>query len=61
VLLEGTDRHGQATGRTGCNRIVHLEGPAEAAEGERPGSYVTVRVTRGNSNSLIGVRAASGA
>ncbi|HEY1252111.1 MAG TPA: tRNA (N6-isopentenyl adenosine(37)-C2)-methylthiotransferase MiaB [Thermoanaerobaculia bacterium] len=57
VLVEGSNRRGQATGRTGCNRIVHLEPvPGTAAPGA--GSYARVRVTRGLANSLIGVLAA---
>jgi tRNA-2-methylthio-N6-dimethylallyladenosine synthase len=53
VLVEGTNRRGQPTGRTGCNRIVHLD----VVEGEAPapGEYVRARVTRGLANSLIGV------
>ncbi|HEY2797665.1 MAG TPA: tRNA (N6-isopentenyl adenosine(37)-C2)-methylthiotransferase MiaB [Thermoanaerobaculia bacterium] len=63
VLLEGTNRRGQATGRTGCNRIVHLEIPDGPGSGAiiPVGSYARVRVTRGLANSLIGVLAASGA
>jgi tRNA-2-methylthio-N6-dimethylallyladenosine synthase len=58
VLVEGTNRHGQPTGRTGCNRIVHLD----VVQGEEPapGRYVRARVTRGLSNSLIGVPIRSG-
>jgi tRNA-2-methylthio-N6-dimethylallyladenosine synthase len=53
VLIEGSNRHGQPTGRTGCNRIVHLD----VVEGESipSGQYVRARVTRGLANSLIGV------
>jgi tRNA-2-methylthio-N6-dimethylallyladenosine synthase len=54
VLIEGTDRRGQSTGRTPCNRILHLEGAATAT----PGRYVRARVTRGLANSLIGMLAA---
>ena len=54
VLIEGTDRRGQSTGRTPCNRIVHLEGDACAT----PGRYVRARVTRGLANSLIATLAA---
>ena len=50
VLLEGVDRHGQATGRTACNRIVHIPGVGQAAAG----SYQSVRITRGLPNSLLG-------
>jgi tRNA-2-methylthio-N6-dimethylallyladenosine synthase len=49
ILVEGTNRHGQATGRTPCNRIVHLE-----SEKPDPGTYVRARVTRGLPNSLAG-------
>ena len=54
ILIEGANRRGQPTGRTGCNRIVHLDGPVRPASGE----YVRVRVTRGLANSLIGMLAA---
>ena len=50
VLIEGTDRRGQSTGRTPCNRILHVEGDRCAL----PGQYVRARVTRGSANSLIG-------
>jgi len=49
ILVEGTNRHGQATGRTSCNRIVHLE-----SEKPDPGTYVRALVTRGLPNSLAG-------
>ena len=49
ILMEGTNRHGQTTGRTPCNRIVHLE-----SEKPEPGTYVRARVTRGLPNSLAG-------
>jgi tRNA-2-methylthio-N6-dimethylallyladenosine synthase len=51
VLIEGHDRQGQGRGRTPCNRIVHI--PDEAGE-LSPGRYVSVRITRGLPNSLIG-------
>ena len=51
VLIEGHDRQGQGRGRTPCNRIVHI--PDEAGE-LSPGRYVSVRITRGLANSLIG-------
>ncbi len=51
VLVEGPDRRGQSTGRTACNRIVHIEGTARAVE---PGGYARVRIVRGLPNSLIG-------
>lgn len=57
VLVEGRNRHGQTTGRTPCNRIVHLE-PGPAADGLVPGGYVRVRITRGLPNSLTGRLAA---
>jgi tRNA-2-methylthio-N6-dimethylallyladenosine synthase len=49
ILVEGTNRHGQTTGRTPCNRILHLE-----SEKPDPGTYVRARVTRGLPNSLAG-------
>jgi tRNA-2-methylthio-N6-dimethylallyladenosine synthase len=49
ILVEGPNRHGQATGRTPCNRILHLE-----SENPRPGTYLRARVTRGFPNSLAG-------
>ncbi len=55
ILVEGPDRRGQSTGRTACNRIVHVE---EEAVPAKPGEYVRVRITRGLPNSLIGRRAA---
>ena len=54
VLIEGTNRRGQATGRTPCNRILHLEGGAAPPAG----SYARARVTRGLANCLIGTVAA---
>ena len=51
VLIEGHDRQGQGRGRTPCNRIVHIR---DDARGLSPGSYVSVRITRGLPNSLIG-------
>ncbi len=53
ILVEGVNRHGQTTGRTPCNRIVHLE-PSWEVDGLKPGHYVRVRVTRGLPNSLSG-------
>ncbi len=49
ILVEGTNRHGQTTGRTPCNRILHLETGMPD-----PGTYVHARVTRGLPNSLAG-------
>ncbi len=51
VLVEGHDRQGQARGRTPCNRIVHVPDDARDLS---PGRYVSVRITRGLPNSLIG-------
>jgi tRNA-2-methylthio-N6-dimethylallyladenosine synthase len=53
VLLERRNRRGQWTGRTACNRIVHLEGEDGSFS---PGTYVRVLVTRGQPNSLLGRR-----
>lgn len=55
VLVEGTNRKGQTTGRTPCNRILHFE---EGAEAPAAGEYVRARVTRGLPNSLSGRLAA---
>ena len=51
VLVEGTNKKGQATGRTRCNRILHFE---EGAQAPAAGEYVRARVTRGLPNSLSG-------
>ncbi len=51
VLLEGRNRRGQATGRTPCNRILHIE---EEIGDLSPGRYIRARVTRGLPNSLLG-------
>jgi tRNA-2-methylthio-N6-dimethylallyladenosine synthase len=54
VLLERRNRRRQWTGRTACNRIVHLEGDdADLSAGQ----YLRVRITRGQPNSLLGRRA----
>ena len=53
ILVEGKNRHGQTTGRTPCNRIVHLE-PGPEADALAPGRYARVRITRGLPNSLAG-------
>jgi tRNA-2-methylthio-N6-dimethylallyladenosine synthase len=58
VLIDAHDARGQARGRTPCNRVVHLEAPADE-DGNRlprpaPGDMVPVRVVRGLPNSLIG-------
>ncbi|HKB27952.1 MAG TPA: TRAM domain-containing protein, partial [Candidatus Limnocylindrales bacterium] len=50
VLIEGQDRQGQGRGRTPCNRIVHVPGAAGLA----PGTYASVRITKGLPNSLMG-------
>jgi len=55
VLIEGTNKKGQATGRTPCNRIVHFE---EGAATPAAGDYVRARVLRGLPNSLSGRLAA---
>jgi len=52
VLIEGVSRKGQPTGRTSCNRIVHVD--AEGSGPIAPGSYVDVVVTKGLPNSLLG-------
>jgi tRNA-2-methylthio-N6-dimethylallyladenosine synthase len=57
MLVEGRNRHGQTTGRTACNRIVHLE-PGLQADSLAPGGYVRIRITRGLPNSLTGRLAA---
>jgi tRNA-2-methylthio-N6-dimethylallyladenosine synthase len=51
VLIEGHDRQGQGRGRTPCNRIVHI--PDETRD-LSPGRYVSVRITKGLPNSLVG-------
>jgi tRNA-2-methylthio-N6-dimethylallyladenosine synthase len=51
VLIEGHDRQGQARGRTPCNRIVHVRDDFRHLS---PGRYVSVRITRGLPNSLVG-------
>ena len=55
ILIEGRNKRGQATGRTPCNRIVHLE---EGMGTPEAGEYVRARVTRGLPNSLAGKLAA---
>ena len=52
ILVEGEDRKGQVRGRTGCHRIVHVEGVKGVARVE-PGSYLRVRIRRGLPNSLL--------
>ncbi len=53
ILVEGKNKHGQTTGRTPCNRIVHLE--ADPAAGRlSPGGYARIRITRGLPNSVTG-------
>jgi len=50
ILIDGQSRRGQPTGRTSCNRIVHVDdsGPIP------PGTYLEVVVTKGLPNSLLG-------
>ena len=55
VLLEGRDRQGQGRGRTPCNRIVHIP----VAAGLEPGTYASVRITKGLPNSLMGTFASA--
>lgn len=52
VLVDGTGKTGEASGRTEQNEIVHIETP----EGELPasGSLVSVKVERAYKNSLRG-------
>jgi tRNA A37 methylthiotransferase MiaB len=50
VLIEGVSRRGQPTGRTSCNRIVHVDESGPIA----PGTYVEAVVTKGLPNSLLG-------
>jgi len=66
VLVEDRDRQGRARGRTPCNRVVHVEeeaGAAEAGTGRRgsadstvlsAGDLAPVEIVRGLPNSLIG-------
>jgi tRNA-2-methylthio-N6-dimethylallyladenosine synthase len=49
ILVEGRNRRGQITGRSPCNRVVHVDGPLELS----PGAYLTVRVTKAFPNSLL--------
>jgi tRNA-2-methylthio-N6-dimethylallyladenosine synthase len=49
ILVEGRNRRGQITGRSPCNRVVHVESVAELS----PGAYLTVRITKGLPNSLL--------
>jgi tRNA-2-methylthio-N6-dimethylallyladenosine synthase len=50
VLVDGPSRldPAVASGRTRCNRIVHLEGPVPA------GTFVEARITRAHAHSLTG-------
>src|SRR5262249_15579091 len=55
VLVEDTADGRLARGRTACNRVIHFDGlPANLQAGE----YVSVEVTRGLPNSLLGKVAA---
>jgi tRNA-2-methylthio-N6-dimethylallyladenosine synthase len=56
ILVDGVSRRGQPTGRTACNRIVHVEEAGPIG----PGSYVDVVVTKGLPNSLLGRLVTSG-
>lgn len=52
VLVDGEDRRGErSSGRSPCNRVVNLDAPVRF----EPGTFVDVRVTRGNPNSLVAV------
>jgi len=50
VLVEGSDDHGHASGRTAQHRIVHF--PAGGAD--LVGCYVPVRIVHGHAHSLLG-------
>ncbi len=51
VLVDGLDKQGRrASGRTPCNRVTNIEGAAPLP----PGTFASVRVTRGYPNSLLG-------
>jgi tRNA-2-methylthio-N6-dimethylallyladenosine synthase len=49
ILVEGRNRRGQMTGRSPCNRVVHVDGAPELS----PGAYLPVRITKGLPNSLL--------
>ncbi len=49
ILVEGRNRRGQITGRTPCNRVVHVPSSLELS----PGAYLPVRITKGLPNSLL--------
>jgi len=55
VLVEGKNRRGQTTGRSSCNRVVHVEKTPDTLA---PGAYLPVRVTKGLPNSLLAEPAA---
>jgi tRNA-2-methylthio-N6-dimethylallyladenosine synthase len=56
VLIEGRNEPlGQWIGRTSQNRVVNFTVPEGAADGQAPGAYCWVRVTRSGPNSLVGV------
>jgi tRNA-2-methylthio-N6-dimethylallyladenosine synthase len=56
VLVTGWGKDGERQlGRTSCNRIVHFAATGETA-GDRPGSIVPVRISRGLPHSLLGER-----
>ncbi len=50
VLVEGRNRRGQVTGRSPCNRVVHVEGAPDTLQ---PGAYLPVRITKGLPNSVV--------
>jgi tRNA-2-methylthio-N6-dimethylallyladenosine synthase len=49
ILVEGRNRRGQITGRSPCNRVVHVQSSLELS----PGAYLPVRITKGLPNSLL--------
>lgn len=52
VLIDGEDRKGErSSGRSRCNRVVNIDAPVRF----EPGTFVDVRVSRGNPNSLLAV------
>jgi tRNA-2-methylthio-N6-dimethylallyladenosine synthase len=51
VLVEDAKPGRSARGRTACNRVIHFDG---SSPGLQAGAYVSVEVTRGLPNSLLG-------
>lgn len=51
VLVEGHNRHGQLTGRTGRHEVVHLDVPEDT---ELTGALVDVTIARAHRHSLLG-------